>query len=75
MNKSLADFMDEKREKLEYQKIRRIFLAWKKIKARKMKLLLKIIRRKTKNDRFLMDIALQKWKLNSRAKRLKKMTS
>lgn len=55
--------------------MKRVFLAWKKFKARKLKLLKKILTRKQKADVFLCSIALAKWRMNSDSIKLQRMTS
>lgn len=50
-------------------------MAWKNLKTRKLKILKNIIKRKMKADTFLIAIALTRWKMNSRADRLKRMAS
>lgn len=50
-------------------------MAWKRIKIEKIKLLRRIVKKKMKDDKFLVAIAYEKWRLNSRTMKLKKMSS
>lgn len=52
-----------------------MFRAWILIKKRKLKLLKNIVKRKIKSDNFLTAIALTRWKMNSRADRIRRMAS
>lgn len=56
-------------------KLKKILISWKNLKKRKLKLLKNIIKRKIKVDTFLSAIALTRWKMNSRADRIKRMAS
>ena len=54
---------------------KRILAAWRSLRKRKLKLFEKIVKRKIKCDKFLTAIALTKWKMNSRAEKIRKMAS
>lgn len=56
-------------------RLSQIFSAWKNLKKKKMKMLKKIVKRKIKNDNFLVAITLAKWKINSRAEKIFKMAN
>ena len=56
-------------------RLKRLFVAWRNIHKRKIKILRNIIKRKIKCDKFLMSIVLTRWKMNSRADRIRKMAS
>ena len=50
-------------------------LAWRNIHKRKMKLLKNIVKRKIKCDKFQLAIILTRWKMNSRADKIRRMAS
>lgn len=49
--------------------------AWRNVKKRKIKLLKAIVKRKIKGDNFMLAVIITKWKINSRADRIKRMAS
>jgi hypothetical protein len=53
----------------------KIFKFWKSMKKRKQKLLKNIVKRKIKGDTFMLAVMVTKWKINSRADRIKRMAS
>jgi hypothetical protein len=55
--------------------MKRILLAWRNIHKRKMKLLRNIVKRKIKCDKFQLAIILTRWKMNSRADKIRRMAS
>jgi hypothetical protein len=55
--------------------MKRILLAWRNINKRKMKLLKNIVKRKIKCDKFQLAIILTRWKMNSRADKIRRMAS
>lgn len=55
--------------------MKRILLAWRNIHKRKMKLLKNIVKRKIKCDKFQLAIILTRWKMNSRAEKIRRMAS
>jgi hypothetical protein len=55
--------------------MKRILLAWRNIHKRKMKLLKNIVKRKIKCDKFQLAIILTRWKMNSRADKIRRMAS
>ena len=61
-----ALFMTFISEKLNRSKIRRIFLEWKKVRSRRLKLLQKLIRHKYKKERAFQIIALTQWRVTAR---------
>jgi hypothetical protein len=55
--------------------MKRILLAWRNIHKKKMKLLRNIVKRKIKCDKFQLAIILTRWKMNSRAEKIRRMAS
>ena len=46
--------------------MKRMFLAWKQVRIRRLKLLQKLIRRKYKKERAFQTIALTQWRVTAR---------